>query len=94
MRGCGDAIEAGQAASAIQRGFRMKKREPTRGRIALSERERGVVALLVKGLTNREIAEKLGVSTETVKKHISHALSKTGLKTRTALATQGAEDRS
>jgi len=51
-----------------------------------------VLALLVKGLTNREIAEELGVSTETVKKHISQALSKTGSKTRTALDTRAATE--
>jgi DNA-binding NarL/FixJ family response regulator len=51
-----------------------------------------VLALLVKGLTNREIAEELGVSTETVKKHISQALSKTRSKTLTALAPRAATE--
>jgi DNA-binding NarL/FixJ family response regulator len=64
----------------------MKRREPPRGWGLLSERERVVVGLLAKGLANAEIAEKLGISTGTVKKHVSHALSKTGLKTRAALA--------
>lgn len=45
-----------------------KRREPARGLGSLSERERGVLALLVKGLTNREIAEEIGISTGTVKK--------------------------
>jgi DNA-binding NarL/FixJ family response regulator len=66
----------------------LKKRAPDGGLDFLSERERVVVALLGKGLRNREIAAKLGISTETVKKHISHALSKSGVKTRTALATR------
>lgn len=70
----------------------LKWREPARGLSSLSERERGVLALLVKGLTNREIAEELGVSTETVKKHISQALSKTQSKTRTALAPRAATE--
>jgi DNA-binding NarL/FixJ family response regulator len=69
-------------------GFRLKMRRPARGLGSLSERERGVLALLVKGLTNHEIAEELGISTGTVKKHVSHMLSKTRLKTRTALATR------
>jgi DNA-binding NarL/FixJ family response regulator len=71
-----------------QVGIRLKRQEPARGLASLSERERGVLALLVKGLTNRELAEELGISTGTVKKHISHMLSKTGLNTRTALATR------
>jgi DNA-binding CsgD family transcriptional regulator len=52
---------------------------------ALSKRELGVLMLLVKGLTNGQIAEKLGISIETVRKHISHSLEKTGPKTRTGL---------
>jgi len=69
-----------------------RRREPARGRGSLSEREGGVLAVLIKGLTNREIAEELGISTGTVKKHVSHMLSKTALKTRTALATRVADD--
>ena len=34
----------------------------------------------------RTLAEELGIATGTVKKHVSHMLSKTGLTTRTALA--------
>lgn len=42
----------------------------------LSDREREVLALMVKGLNNTEIAEKLVVSLSTVKHHVSHILSK------------------
>jgi two-component system, NarL family, response regulator LiaR len=42
----------------------------------LSEREREVLALMVKGLNNSEIAAKLIVSLSTVKHHVSHILSK------------------
>jgi NarL family two-component system response regulator LiaR len=44
----------------------------------LSEREREVLALMVKGLNNNEIAERLFVSLSTVKHHVSHILSKLG----------------
>lgn len=41
-----------------------------RGRLAaLSEREVEILALLVDGLTNREVAEKLGLSVRTVESH-------------------------
>jgi DNA-binding NarL/FixJ family response regulator len=42
----------------------------------LTERERDVLALLVEGCTNRIIAERLGVSSNTVKKHVDHIFQK------------------
>lgn len=42
----------------------------------LSDRELEVLALMVKGLNNTEIAEKLVVSLSTIKHHVSHILSK------------------
>jgi len=42
----------------------------------LSDREREVLALMVKGLNNTEIASHLVVSLSTIKHHVSHILSK------------------
>lgn len=52
---------------------------------SLTAREIGVVTLLVKGLTNADIANELGISVETVRKHVSSALEKTGSRTRAGL---------
>ena len=43
---------------------------------SLTERERDVTALTCLGLTNRQIAERLSLSPETVKTHIRNILSK------------------
>ncbi len=52
----------------------------------LTERERAVLALLVAGLNNTEIAKKLVVSPSTIKSHVSHILSKLGVASRTEAA--------
>lgn len=48
----------------------------------LTSREREVLALMVKGLNNPDMAERLMVSRSTVKFHVSNILSKLGVTTR------------
>ncbi len=58
-------------------------RQPPNG---LSEREREVVAYLVSGLTNRQIAQHLSITPITVKHHLSHIFCKLDVRSRLELA--------
>jgi len=53
----------------------------------LTDREREVLALMVEGLNNTQIAEELTVSPSTIKSHVSSILSKLGVTTRTEAVT-------
>jgi DNA-binding NarL/FixJ family response regulator len=55
----------------------------------LSQRELDVLQLVLQGYTNKEIAEVLIVSAETIKTHMSNILSKLNAKDRTHAAVIG-----
>jgi DNA-binding NarL/FixJ family response regulator len=54
----------------------------------LSDREQEVLALVVEGLTNQEIAGKLIVSPETIKTHMRHIMEKLSVSDRTQAAVK------
>jgi NarL family two-component system response regulator LiaR len=65
--------------------------QPPAPGLDLTEREREVLALMIEGLNNTQIAGRLIVSPSTIKSHVSNILSKLGVVSRTeavALALQ------
>jgi two-component system nitrate/nitrite response regulator NarL len=54
--------------------------------ITMTKRERQVIALIADGNTNKEIAQKLHLSTYTVKSHVHNILEKLALNTRVQIA--------
>lgn len=59
----------------------------------LTEREREVLALIARGHTNKQIAEKLYVSEKTARNHVSHILEKLGMTRRSEAAAYAVEHR-
>ena len=66
-------------------------KEEGRAAEGLSGREREVLALVARGLTNREIAETLVISENTARNHVSHILDKLGLSRRSEAASFAAQ---
>jgi DNA-binding CsgD family transcriptional regulator len=81
------------AAAALLRGLGVATRAGPRQVGLLSQREREVLALLKRGLSNPEIAAELFISPKTAAHHVSRILAKLKLRSRAeAAAYAAAED--
>lgn len=65
-----------------------KSGRPVSELAALTEREREVLDLLAQGLTNKEIAERLVITTNTVKRHLKAIFEKLNVHTRSGAAAK------
>jgi DNA-binding CsgD family transcriptional regulator len=74
---CSPAADGGPRAS-----------EPATGEWGLTTREQLITELVAEGLTNRQVARRLTITVGTVKKHLTHAMAKTGSTSRTQLAVR------
>jgi len=61
--------------------------QKVKGLFRLSKREADVVEELVSGLTDKEIAQQLGISVETVRAYLKSVRAKLGVSTRTAIVS-------
>ena len=69
------------ARVAVQRG-----REAALQAVQMTPREREVIALIADGMSNKEIAARLGIATDTVKSHVRNVMEKLALHTRLQIA--------
>jgi NarL family two-component system response regulator LiaR len=67
--------------------------QPPMPGLDLTGREREVLALMVEGLNNTQIAGRLTVSPSTIKSHVSNVLSKLGVASRTEAVTLALRNR-
>jgi DNA-binding NarL/FixJ family response regulator len=84
--GAGDAVVAPRVMRRLLDRFASRlpgPEEPLPATLStLTEREREVLRLIARGLSNAEIAGELVVSETTVKTHVGHVLTKLGLRDR------------
>ena len=67
--------------------------QPATPGLDLTEREREVLALMIEGLNNTQIAGRLTVSPSTIKSHVSNILAKLGVASRTEAVTLALRNR-
>ncbi|MGQ9524442.1 MAG: LuxR C-terminal-related transcriptional regulator [Armatimonadota bacterium] len=79
-------IEMPTASRYIEALKKHEGGEPDNGSVRLTEREAQIVGLIVEGMSNREIAQALGISQQTVKNHVSRILEKLELNGRLQIA--------
>jgi DNA-binding NarL/FixJ family response regulator len=82
----GNRHPAAAAACRRLRGASPTAVPPMLARVGITRRETEVLALVVEGCSNREIADRLYLSVRTVEKHVESLLRKSGTRTRTQLA--------
>ena len=83
-----DPAVAGQVLSRLRE---LAAKEQSREAGLLSQREREVLGLVARGLTNREIAQRLIISEHTARNHVSRILDKLNLTRRSEAATFAAQ---
>jgi DNA-binding NarL/FixJ family response regulator len=64
----------------------LKWKRDLKGAIRMTEREKEIIALIVEGMRNKQIADSLNISTFTVKSHVHNILEKLALKSRLQIA--------
>ncbi|SFW99890.1 response regulator transcription factor [Streptomyces atratus] len=78
-----DTLLFPSAVRALAAEYRKRAAEPPRWASRLTDREAEALRLMAAGLTNAEIAGRLGVGPATAKTHVAAVLAKTGAQNRT-----------
>jgi DNA-binding NarL/FixJ family response regulator len=86
-------VDLKRLADSVEGAAQSREHERARTELVglLSDREREVLALLIRGLRNSEIAERLAISPRTVEKHVHHILRKLDVGSRLAAVALASE---
>jgi predicted ATPase/class 3 adenylate cyclase/DNA-binding CsgD family transcriptional regulator len=85
----GAALSTDEAIAYARRGRGERKRPPS-GWASLTPTEHDVVRLVAEGLGNKDIGDRLFISSRTVQTHLTHVYAKLGLTSRMQLAQEAA----
>ncbi len=87
---CGGAPMSAEIARRVVEAFHqpLAKTQENQETVHLSQRESEVAQLIAEGLANKEIADRLGISTETVRGHLKNIYEKLHVRSRTEAAVK------
>jgi DNA-binding NarL/FixJ family response regulator len=88
----GESLLSPSVARKLVHRLRAEHPSPADPALEMTERERQVLALLADGRNNREIAEALFISQNTVKSHVSNLLEKLGVGNRVQAVVRAYRD--
>jgi DNA-binding CsgD family transcriptional regulator len=86
-------VEALRRDAGIRRGRRTSRRRPQSGWRSLTPTELTVADLVVEGLSNPQIGDRLFISRRTVQTHLAHIFAKLDIASRSELAARTVEHR-
>ncbi len=84
----GGAPMSAEIARRVVEAFHQPVADPNEEKVELSKRETEVVELVAEGLANKEIADRLALSIETVRGHLKNIYEKLHVRSRTEAAVK------
>jgi NarL family two-component system response regulator LiaR len=86
-----DKFTLPQELAHLLLGSKIEQAEPYSARENLTPRELDVLRCIAQGMSNKQVAQKLSISTTTVRSHVSNILRKLDVENRTQLAIYARE---